>query len=183
MDWKDFDCVEHRVDSTSCHIFSAMRGEEAVILKLIKADCSKSPIVNSEFDMEVETLCRIQHQNIVKLLGSGRNPRKFLCLELLTGGSLSHSLGLRAGADKKLSKRNFNYLETLFIARSLAHSLDYLHDKWHSSIHIIHRDLKPDNIGWKDGELKLFDFGLCACVKAKKDKNDHYKLTGIIFYI
>jgi serine/threonine protein kinase len=51
--------------------------------------------------------------------------------------------------------------------------------RWHKDMHIIHRDLKPDNIGFSaDGVLKLFDFGLCACVKAQNTRHDTYKMTG-----
>ena len=40
-------------------------------------------------------------------------------------------------------------------------------------------DLKPDNVGFtSDGTLKLFDFGLCTCVKTHSDPNDVYEMTG-----
>ena len=40
-------------------------------------------------------------------------------------------------------------------------------------------DLKPDNIGFtSDGTLKLFDFGLVTCVKARKHAKDAYDMTG-----
>ena len=70
-------------------------------------------------------------------------------------------------------------METLLLAQSLASALDYLHNHWNEHVQIIHRDLKPDNIGWSaDGTLKLFDFGLCACVRKQIDRRDQYKLTG-----
>ena len=177
--WESFSYVEHRVDSSSCHIYSAFWRGIAVIIKLIKADRVTSAMAVAEFETELSVLSRLDHPNIVKLLGSGRQPNRFLILELLDGGSLSHSLGLRADSNHKLNKRKFNYLETLQLARSLASSLDYLHNQWHSSIHVIHRDLKPDNIGFTaDGKLKLFDFGLCACVRTNTDRRDQYRLTG-----
>lgn len=177
--WESFSYLEHRVDSSSCHIYSAFWRGTAVIIKLIKADRVASPMAVAEFQTEASILSRLEHPHIVKLLGSGRHPRRFLILELLDGGSLSHSLGLRAGSNNRITKRKFTYLETLQLARSLASALDYLHDKWQSSIHVIHRDLKPDNIGFTaDGKLKLFDFGLCACVRTHGDRRDQYRLTG-----
>ena len=177
--WESFSYLRFRVDSSSCHIYSAFWRGVAVIIKLIKADRVSSPMAVAEFETEASVLMRLDHPHIVKLLGSGRQPRRFLILELLDGGSLSHTLGLRADTNNKVSKKKFKYLETLQLARSLASSLDYLHNHWHSSIHVIHRDLKPDNIGFTaDGKLKLFDFGLCACVRTNADRRDQYRLTG-----
>ena len=177
--WESFSYLEHRVDSSSCHIYSAFWRGTAVIIKLIKADRVASPMAVAEFQTEASILSRLEHPHIVKLLGSGKYPRRFLILELLDGGSLSHSLGLRAGSNNRITKRKFSYLETLQLARSLASALDYLHNQWQSSIHVIHRDLKPDNIGFTaDGNLKLFDFGLCACVRTHGDRRDQYRLTG-----
>lgn len=47
------------------------------------------------------------------------------------------------------------YLEKLGICAEIAAALSYLHDKG-----VIFRDLKPNNIGFLDGRVKLFDFGL-----------------------
>jgi serine/threonine protein kinase len=177
--WESFSYIEHRVDSSSCHIYSAFWRGTAVIIKLIKADRVSSPMAVAEFETEASVLSRLEHPHIVKLLGSGRLPRRFLILELLDGGSLSHSLGLRADTNNRLAKKKFNYLETLHLARSLASSLEYLHSRWDSNIHVIHRDLKPDNIGFTaEGKLKLFDFGLCACVRTSSNRSDQYRLTG-----
>ena len=44
---------------------------------------------------------------------------------------------------------------------------------------VSHADLKPQNIGFaEDGQLKLFDFGLAACVKKKKLASDAYQMSG-----
>lgn len=64
-------------------------------------------------------------------------------------------------------------------ARDIAEALHYLHFLCHNGATIIHRDLKPDNIGFTaSGQLKLFDFGLCTCVKKRLSGNDAYELTG-----
>jgi serine/threonine protein kinase len=127
----------------------------------------------------VGVLSRIRHPNIVRFLGSGKSPRKFLVLELLSGGSLSHALGLRSDSRNQTWERRFSFLETLDFALSLAQALKYLHHDWSPSVHIIHRDLKPDNIGFAaDGRVKLFDFGLCASVRAQRERTEQYRLTG-----
>lgn len=176
-----------------------------VVIKLIKAERTSSAVAVSEFEIEENVLSRIAHPNIIRLLGSGNVPRKFLILECLNGGSLSHVLGLRPveqllipnehmpvdAQDFLLSNKSnvsypatvmisqFNFLEILQILCDLAKALNYLHYEWCDNIHIIHRDLKPDNIGFNAaGKLKLFDFGLCAVVRAQREKSEPYKLTG-----
>jgi len=180
LPWNTFTNVEHRIDSSSCHIYTANWGERLVILKLIKADRVGSPVAVAEFETEASVLSRVRHPHIVKFLGSGYEPRRFLVLELLDGGSLSHALGVRVDKHNQRSwRRNFTYEETLAVSRAMASALQYLHDMWQPNISIIHRDLKPDNIGFtSDGMIKLFDFGLCACIRRGKEKNEAYEMTG-----
>ncbi|CAN0051791.1 unnamed protein product, partial [Ectocarpus fasciculatus] len=160
-------------------IYTANWNDRPVILKLIKADRINSEVALAEFETEAEVLSRIKHPHIVRFLGSGFQPRRFLVLELLDGGSLSHALGVRVDKDQKSWRRSFNYLETLKLARAMAAALKYLHADWDSAITIIHRDLKPDNIGFtSDGNIKLFDFGLCSVVKKFKRSSDTYHMTG-----
>ena len=41
------------------------------------------------------------------------------------------------------------------------------------------RDLKPDNVGFTDdGTVKIFDFGLSTCVKARSELDECYQMTG-----
>ena len=40
-------------------------------------------------------------------------------------------------------------------------------------------DIKPDNIGFtSSGEVKLFDFGLCTCVRKRSTTDEAYEMTG-----
>jgi serine/threonine protein kinase len=180
LPWSTFTHVEHKIDSSSCHIYIARWGERQVILKLIKADRVSSPVAVAEFETEASVLSRIRHSHVVRFLGSGYQPRRFLVLELLDGGSLSHALGVRVDKDQRSWRKHFSYLDALKLGRAMASALDYLHNHWHDSIAIVHRDLKPDNIGFTaDGNIKLFDFGLCSVIRTKKkDFNDTYEMTG-----
>lgn len=179
LPWETFEDVVHTVDSSSCHIYTARWGNTPVILKLIKEDRITSAVAVAEFDIEERVLSRVRHPHIVRLLGSGTQPRKFLVLEYLSGGTLSHTLGVRADRVKQRWVKRFSLLETLKLAHGLAKALNYLHNEWSSAVHIIHRDLKPDNIGWSaDGVLKLFDFGLSVSVRAQREKTEQYRLTG-----
>ena len=187
LPWSTFHGIEHRIDSSSCHIYTAYWGDRQVILKLIKADRINSPVAVAEFETEAAVLCRLRHPHIVRFLGSGHQPRRFLVLELLDGGSLSHALGVRVDKDQRSWRKYFSFLEALRLARAMADGLNYLHSQWHESISIVHRDLKPDNIGFTcDGNIKIFDFGLCSVVRASKKKgsgnsqsqSDIYEMTG-----
>jgi serine/threonine protein kinase len=179
LPWETFEDVQHTVDSSSCHIYTARWGTTPVILKLIKEDRITSAVAVAEFDIEERVLSRVRHPHIVRLLGSGTQPRKFLVLEFLSGGTLSHSLGVRSDRVKQRWLKKFTLLETLKLAHGLAQALNYLHNEWSHSVHIIHRDLKPDNIGWSaDGVLKLFDFGLSVSVRAQRERTEQYRLTG-----
>lgn len=164
--WSDLQQLQHRIDSSSCHIYTAVWKDTPVIVKLIKAHRISSPATLSEFEMEAAVLSNVRHPYVVQLLGRGYQPRLFLVLELLGGGSLSHALGLRPGALGKGRKRTLCYRECLQMGKAIAGAMNFLHRQWRPGVMVLHRDLKPDNIGWtSDGVLKIFDFGLCACVK------------------
>mmetsp|Transcript_3431 Transcript_3431/g.5353 ORF Transcript_3431/g.5353 Transcript_3431/m.5353 type:complete len:253 (-) Transcript_3431:276-1034(-) len=128
-------------------------------------------------------LARMNHPNIIKLLGAGRLPRRFIVLEWLGGGSLSSVLGERekkTGLSHKLFKKStFTYSTLLSMAKDIADAFYYLHNHVHEGATIIHRDIKPDNIGFtSDGQLKLFDFGLCTIVRKRLSMEDCYEMTG-----
>ena len=78
------------------------------------------------------------------------------------------------------TRKKFTYTQSLNLVRSLALAMNYLHQRWHNSISVVHRDLKPDNIGFtSNGILKVFDFGLCACIKSDlQNKESKYAMTG-----
>eukprot|EP00605_Chrysophyceae_sp_TOSAG23-4_P001168 GSChrysophyteH1.ASY1.ANO1.1276.1 assembled CDS len=179
--WDSLSYIEHRIDSSSCHIYTALWQGKPVIVKLIKANRVNNAVSLSEFEAEAAVLGNIRHPHIVKMLGSGILPRRFIILELLEGGSMSHSLGLRPDSMNRTRRQKFSYLETLTMARNLASALDYLHHHVHGEFQVIHRDLKPDNIGWtSSGTLKLFDFGLCSVVLNEDGirTRNGYRMTG-----
>jgi hypothetical protein len=96
LEWNEFSQVEHCIDSSSCHIYTALWGTVPVILKLIKAERVTSAVAMAEFSIEENILRRVNHDHIVRFYGSGTKPRRFLVLERLAGGSLSHVLGVRS---------------------------------------------------------------------------------------
>ena len=76
-------------------------------------------------------------------------------------------------------RRPFTFLEVIKLAKDFADALRYLHTEIHQDAMIIHRDLKPENLGLSaDGSLKLFDFGLCCCVRKRTEDTEVYQMTG-----
>jgi len=63
----------------------------------------------------------------------------------------------------------------LRVAASLAGAVEYLHSQG-----VIFRDLKPDNVGFdKQGNLKLFDFGLARFIPQHRDAyEDVFEMSG-----
>lgn len=105
--------------------------------------------------------------------------RPFIVMERLR--DLSEILNLTAQDQNPtlFKNKSFKYSEVLHLARDLAVALRYLHDEVHQDATIIHRDIKPENLGLNpDGKLKLFDFGLCRCVKSRSDDTEMYEMTG-----
>eukprot|EP00253_Pinus_taeda_P022429 PITA_22429 len=109
---------------------------------------------DTEFLNEVNLISRVQHKNLVKLLGCFvKGPERLLVYEYLQNGSLDKILF--DSTKRHLLDWSGRYEIIVGIARGLA----YLHEE--SQIRIIHRDIKASNI-LLDNKYrpKIADFGL-----------------------
>jgi hypothetical protein len=80
-------------EGSNAQIFTAKNGDNSkVIVKIMKSNVRNKDVASHEFDIEHTLLSRCDHENIVKIKGAGCNPRKFLMLENLTGGTLTEVL-------------------------------------------------------------------------------------------
>ncbi|KAH7665068.1 Non-specific serine/threonine protein kinase protein [Dioscorea alata] len=116
--------------------------------------CPRGPEPEREFQAEVETLGRVRHGNIVKLLFCcSAEGFKALVYEYMANGSLRETLhGDKASPPLDWDRR-------VGIAVGAAQGLAYLH---HDCVPaIVHRDVKPSNI-LLDSEFRAHvgDFGL-----------------------
>lgn len=183
LEMEHFTEIQYIADGSNSNVFLARLSGEKVVIKMIREDIQHDPVAVHEFDVEYGTLARVSHPNIIKLKGAGRRPRRFIVLEWLGGGTLNSILNqhqVKSGLAQKLFRRpSFTYQTLLLRARDIAEALRFLHSHCHVGASIIHRDLKPDNVGFNSaGELKLFDFGLCTCVKLRANVNEAYEMTG-----
>lgn len=135
---------------------------------------NKSQNSIKEFQTEVNILSKIQHPNIISLLGyCDHDESKLLVYELMQNGSLETQLhGPSCGS-------NLTWYCRMKIALDIARGLEYLHE--HSKPSVIHRDLKSSNILLDSNfNAKLSDFGL-AVMEGANSKN--VKLSGTLGYV
>lgn len=161
--------VKYLASGSNSVVFTGRRNHSMVVIKMLKQDLNNWITAESEMGLEFELLCKLNHPHIIHIKGAGLFPRMFVELEYLEGGTLDRFLKCRPQVDLK---------QALSIAKNLASALKYLHDEFHPDATIIHRDLKPQNIGFTaDGQLKLFDFGLVACVQRRCHSSQAYAMT------
>ncbi|XP_024541854.1 LRR receptor-like serine/threonine-protein kinase RPK2 [Selaginella moellendorffii] len=114
-----------------------------------------------QFDTEIRTLGRIQHSNLVKLIGyHASEGEMFLIYNYFPRGNLESFIHNR-------SRGEISWAVVHRIAMGIAEALAYLHDECQPRV--LHRDIKPSNI-LLDNNLTAFlaDFGLARLLGASE---------------
>ncbi|MCU0464234.1 MAG: serine/threonine-protein kinase, partial [Anaerolineae bacterium] len=122
---------------------------QTIAAKRLKPEAVKSdPQLLERFEREGDALRRLNHPNIVKMLGTVDNKKEhFIILEYVPGGDLG---------DLLKAKGRLSIERTLQIGIELSDALTRAH-----YLKIIHRDLKPANVLMgEDNVPKLTDFGV-----------------------
>jgi tetratricopeptide (TPR) repeat protein len=117
-----------------------------VAIKLMKDGCADE-VMARRFQTERDTLARLEHPHLARLLDGGvADGVPYLVMELVVGEPI----------DAHCSRRGLGWQDRLRLFQCLCDVVDYAHRQ-----NIVHRDLKPANVlVTQAGVVKLVDFGI-----------------------
>ena len=155
----------------SVYVGRHVKSDEEVAIKVIAEHVADEPKFRRRFDGEVQSLQRLRHPGIVRLIGFGeQSGRLFYVMELVGGESLQSVI-------RRESK--IEWMDTIDIAIQICAALKHAHD-----LGIIHRDLKPANlIVDNDGRIKLVDFGIAKIFGDRNDRTMAGAMLGTADYM
>lgn len=140
-----------------------------VAIKLVRRGMDTDLILH-RFYRERQTLARLQHTNIARLLDGGTTTggEPYIVMEYVDGDRITDYC-----RERKLSVRQ---RLTLFL--DVLKAVDYAHRQF-----VVHRDLKPGNILVdRAGTVKLLDFGICKLLLQDEDVSANATIGGLPGY-
>ena len=133
----------------------ALTGQE-VALKMLLPQFSNEPRLRARFLNEAKVLAKLEHPNLVPLLGFiEQGSRGFIVMPYVRGITLERML-------KRQGRLSLDIVVGLF--EQLCAAIEHVHRH-----DFLHRDLKPSNVIVRgDGRVMVTDFGIARVVGAEK---------------
>lgn len=147
------------------------------IVAIKRAKKEQFDSLRTEFSSEVELLTKIEHRNLVKLLGYlDKGNERLIITEYVPNGTLREHLDGQHG-------KILDFNQRLEISIDVAHALTYLH--LYAEKPIIHRDVKSSNILLTESlRAKVADFGFARLGPMEADQTHiSTKVKGTAGYL
>ncbi|KAI3670660.1 hypothetical protein L1987_11360 [Smallanthus sonchifolius] len=150
---------------------------EVVAIKKMELPPFKAAEGEREFRVEVDILSRLDHPNLVSLIGyCADGKHRFLVYEYMQKGNLQDHLN-------GIGEKKMDWPVRLKVAIGVARGLAYLHSSSAVGIPVVHRDFKSTNILLSDDyEAKISDFGLAKLMPEGQETQVTARVLGTFGY-
>lgn len=150
---------------------------EVVAIKKMELPPFKAAEGEHEFRVEVDILSRLDHPNLVSLIGyCADGKHRFLVYEYMHKGNLQDHLN-------GIGEEKMDWPRRLRVALGAARGLAYLHSSSAVGIPVVHRDFKSTNILLNTNyEAKISDFGLAKLMPEGQEAFVTARVLGTFGY-
>ncbi|KAG4399745.1 hypothetical protein GLYMA_08G290200v4 [Glycine max] len=156
---------------------ATLKSGEVVAIKKMELPAIKAAEGEREFRVEVDILSRLDHPNLVSLIGyCADGKHRFLVYDYMHNGNLQDHLN-------GIGERKMDWPLRLKVAFGAAKGLAYLHSSSCLGIPIVHRDFKSTNVLLDANfEAKISDFGLAKLMPEGQETHVTARVLGTFGY-